>query len=98
MNCERKHPSRAGTRPNAEIANGKVTFHSEPVRGAISHMKITAGRWVYQRESAIGKHIAVTRDQSHHTQGAAIVVLRKNKCHHNLATPTVLLLDPGWSA
>jgi hypothetical protein len=45
-----------------------------------------------------GKHCGVTRDQSHHTQGAAIVVLRKIKCHHNLATPTVLLLDPGWSA
>jgi hypothetical protein len=46
----------------------------------------------------IGKQNAVTRDQSHHTQGAGIVVLRKIKCHYNLATPTVLLLDPGWSA
>jgi hypothetical protein len=46
----------------------------------------------------IGKRNGVTRDQFHHTQGAPIEVQRKIKCHHNLATPTVLLLDPGWSA
>jgi hypothetical protein len=43
-------------------------------------------------------HYAVTHDQSHYTQGAALVVPRKVKCHHNLGFPTVLLFDPGWSA
>ena len=51
-----------------------------------------------RRQTPGHKDVIATRDQSHHTQGAAIVVLRKIKCHHNLATPTVLLLDPGWSA
>ncbi len=32
-----KRPSRAGIRPNAGIANGKATFHSQSARGAVDH-------------------------------------------------------------
>jgi hypothetical protein len=54
-------------------------------------------RWEVSLSTGIGitKQYAVTHDQSHYTQGAAIVVPRKVKCHHNLGFPTVLLFDPG---
>src|ERR1019366_9137701 len=45
--------------------------------------------------NGLRKRYAVTHDQSHYTQGAAIVVLRKIKFHHNLASPLFFYSSPG---
>jgi hypothetical protein len=84
-----------------KISRGaKTTFQSESDQDAIDRPETIGGKGISSLSTGIGmtKPYAVTHDQSHCNQGAAIVVLRKIKCHHNLASPTVLLFEPGWSA